>query len=47
MYAADSLHYLGQGKYISRKYSEIINPPRTDDRTAEEIAEDILDRIGF
>ena len=35
------------GRYLSLSYMEIINPKPSDDRTGDEIVEDIIRRAGL
>lgn len=48
-YVADSLQGIPQHKYISRRYIDMINLDNkpVDDRTGDEIAEDIISKAGL
>lgn len=46
-YVCDSLHYQPQNKYISKRYSEVVDPPKEDTRAPEEIAAEIIKKAGL
>ena len=46
-YVTDSLRLKGEGKYIPERWIEIIEPQRRDDRSAEQIAADIMAGAGL
>lgn len=35
------------GKFIQKRYYDILNPPPVETRTAEEIAKEIADKCGI
>lgn len=39
--------YGGDGRYMSKRFSEIFNPPPVDNRTGDEIAADIMKKAGL
>lgn len=47
IYVTDSLYLQGQGKAFSRRYSDLIKPAAIDTRTGDEIAEDIIKKLGI
>ena len=48
MYVTDALYYSKRdGFTLASRYIDIINPKPVDNRTAEEIAEDVLDKVGL
>lgn len=38
---------MGHGSYIKKSYKDIISPKATDNRTGEEIAADVIKKIGL
>lgn len=54
VYVSDTLRIIsentarfGGGAYIKQRYYDVINPPKVDTRTGDEIAEDIIKRAGL
>ena len=47
IYIAESIRLQSEGKYISAKYEEIINPKPEDTRTATEMVEDVVQKVGI
>lgn len=47
IYVTDSLQLMVQNKYLTKSYKDIINPKPEDNRTAKEIADDIILRAGL
>ena len=45
IYVCDSLRLKGEGKYISTRYSDMINPKAIDRRSPEEIADEVIRKI--
>ena len=43
----DALKLYAESKMHSRRWIEIIDPPETDDRAAEEVAAGILQDLGL
>lgn len=41
------LQFGGEGKYLPKTYEEIMNPEDADERDAEEIVDDVLDKCGL
>lgn len=46
-YVCDSLHLSPQNKYIAKRYTDIIDPPKVDIRTPQEIITDIVEKAGL
>lgn len=46
-YVANSLKYIPENKYIQPTLYEVLNPQPEDDRTADEIVLDIMNRAGL
>ena len=46
-YTADSLHYMPENKSITLRYKDLIKPRVVDNRSADEIAVDIIQRGGL
>lgn len=46
-YLCDSVMYLAQGKHMTVRYSEAAHPAPVDDRTGDEIAADVIARLGL
>lgn len=46
-YVSDSLFYYGQNKHLVKRYAEIIKPRQVDNRSGDEIAEDVITRLGL
>lgn len=46
-YVTDSLSYAAQNKFISQRYADIIKPQKVDNRSGDEIAEDIISSLGL
>ena len=46
-YISDSLFYIGQNMHLTKKYRDIIHPPKEDTRTGDEIAMDVITRAGL
>jgi hypothetical protein len=44
-YVADSVNLYGCGKTMSVTFSQLVSGATTDDRTAEEIADDVIRRL--
>ena len=47
IYVADSLYYSGQGKTLTQRYTDLLKPKKKDNRTAEQIANDVIKSIGL
>ena len=45
-YVADSLFYMGENKRLQERYIEMISR-KTDDRSADEIVADVIQRAGL
>lgn len=41
------LYYSAQNKTLTKRYEEIINPPKIDTRSADEIAADVIKKAGL
>lgn len=46
-YVANSLKLIPENKYIQATLYEVLNPQPEDDRTADEIVLDIMNRAGL
>lgn len=46
-YIADSLFVSGEGKRLTKRLADVLNPKPEDNRSAEEIAGDIISRFGL
>ena len=46
-YVADSLRFIPENKHYSKSLREILNPAPVDNRSVEEITEDICRRAGI
>jgi len=44
---ANSLQGFPQNKYISKTYDEIIHPVKVSDKSGEEIAVEIISKLGL
>ena len=47
VYVAECLHLEPQGKYLTEHYYDIITPKKVDNRSADEIAADIIRKAGL
>lgn len=49
MYITDTLYYQGEQKRLTVRYADIVNKKtdHADERTGDEIAEDIIARLGL
>lgn len=54
VYVSDALRIIsentarfGGGTFVKQRYYDVINPPRADERSGDEIAEDIIKRAGL
>lgn len=46
-YVTTSLQLAPQNAYLSKKWREVINPDLVDNRTGDEIAQDIIKQAGL
>lgn len=46
-YVANSLKYIPQDKYIQESLFDILNPKPVDDRPAEDIVMDVMQKAGL
>lgn len=46
-YITDELYYNARNQMHTSRFAEILNPPKEDNRTAEEIVADIVSRAGL
>lgn len=46
-YIADTMYYRGRGQVLTVKYSDVFNQGSVDNRNADDIARDIIDRHGL
>ena len=44
---AENTANISRGKYMKSRYHDIIHPAKVDDRTGDEIVEDIIKRAGL
>lgn len=47
IYLSDSLYYQAQNQRLSQRYIEIIKPKTVDTRSGDEIALDVISRLGL
>ena len=47
IYVTDSLQYIPQGKYTTVRFYDMIYPKPEDNRSAEEIAADVIAKAGL
>lgn len=47
IYMSDSLYLQGEGKRYQDRYIDIIKPKKIDNRSAEEIVDDVLIKAGI
>lgn len=49
IYVTDCLQMIGEntGKFIQKRYYDILNPPPVETRTAEEITKEIAENCGI
>lgn len=47
IYMSDSLYLQGEGKRYQDRYIDIIKPKKVDNRSAEEIVDDVLSKAGI
>ena len=47
IYITDSLYYEAQGKALTQRYIDIIHPAPVDPRSGDEIAMDVIGRLGL
>lgn len=47
IYITDSMYYKAQNKYITVRYYDLLQPKELDDRTGDEIAQDVINRLGL
>lgn len=47
VYIADTLYAMGESKRLTQRYSELIKPRKADNRTARQIADDIIKGAGI
>lgn len=45
IYIADALRESGRGYYLTTRLSDILFPPKTSDKSAEDIIDDIASRL--
>lgn len=46
-YVARSLQAIPKGEYIEAQYADLAYPPPVDPRSGDEIAEDVIRRLGL
>lgn len=47
IYVTDSLFYSAENKKLVKRYIDIINPRPVDNRSGDEIALDVINRLGL
>lgn len=47
IYLTDSLYYQSEGKRLTTRYMDMIKPKPVDNRTGDEIAYDVIKRLGL
>lgn len=47
IYLTDSIYYRNEGKCINIRYAKIINPDPVDTRSGDEIASEIIEKLGL
>lgn len=43
----NTAHFVEGGKYLAISYSDMIEPKEEDNRTAEEIVDDVIEKCGL
>lgn len=43
------MYFAGQNKALAKRYTDVINPSKAvvDDRTGDEVARDVIERLGL
>lgn len=47
IYVSDTLYYQGQNKVLNVRYFDLVNPPKDETRSGDEIALEVINRIGL
>ena len=47
IYVTDMLYHRAQRKTLTVRYEDVIHPKPVDNRTGDEIAEDVIKRLGL
>lgn len=47
IYMSDSLNYSVEGRRFTKRFADFINPQPIDDRSGDEIAEEVINRLGL
>lgn len=47
LYVTDSLYYQAENKHLSVRYKDIIQPKKIDTRSGDEIALEVINRLGL
>lgn len=47
IYLTDSLYYMARQKGLVKRWIDIVQPPEMDNRSGDEIAADVINRIGL
>ena len=47
IYVSDTLYYQGQNKVLNVRYFDLLNPPKEETRSGDEIALEVINRIGL
>lgn len=47
IYMTDSIQLSIENKKLAKRYAELVNPQPQDDRTGDEIAKDVIERLGL
>ena len=47
IYITDSLYYMGRNQMLEKRYYDVIHPPKVDNRSGNEIAMDVIQRLGL
>ena len=47
IFVTESLRLIPQDRYLTKRYTEIVNPQPQDKRTGDEVVMDIIERAGL
>lgn len=47
IYITDSLFYMGENKRLTKRYAEALQPQKIDNRSGDEIALDVINRLNL
>lgn len=46
-YMAEAVRVMGEGKYITKSFNDILHPAPADERTYEEIVSEVMTKCGL